>query len=234
MALIKCKECGKEISDTAKACPNCGAKIKAKKFILKNYKKTIIISFLIIFVIVGVIISGIMINEHNKELNRQYEEQQAKELSKQYKENLNTITYKMLSGAADSETCGNLIKKVWSNSIWKEDDPETDKYTKKNGVFNDDFNDSLAILFADIEFSIMIDNIKQNQSDVNKLMKELKNPPDEWKDAYDDLKIFYNDYLTLTNLCINPSGSLQTFSTNFINADTNTLNGYNKMKTYMD
>lgn len=26
MALIKCKECGKEISDQANACPNCGAK----------------------------------------------------------------------------------------------------------------------------------------------------------------------------------------------------------------
>lgn len=27
MALIKCPECGKEISDKAKACPNCGAPI---------------------------------------------------------------------------------------------------------------------------------------------------------------------------------------------------------------
>lgn len=24
MALVKCPECGKEISDVAKACPNCG------------------------------------------------------------------------------------------------------------------------------------------------------------------------------------------------------------------
>jgi hypothetical protein len=28
MALIKCKECGKEISDQAKTCPSCGAKVK--------------------------------------------------------------------------------------------------------------------------------------------------------------------------------------------------------------
>ena len=27
MALLKCKECGKEISDTAKTCPHCGAKL---------------------------------------------------------------------------------------------------------------------------------------------------------------------------------------------------------------
>lgn len=29
MALIKCKECGQEVSDHAKACPHCGAKIAA-------------------------------------------------------------------------------------------------------------------------------------------------------------------------------------------------------------
>lgn len=31
MALIKCKECGKEISDKASACPNCGCPTKEKK-----------------------------------------------------------------------------------------------------------------------------------------------------------------------------------------------------------
>lgn len=31
MALKKCKECNKEISTTAKACPHCGAKSTATK-----------------------------------------------------------------------------------------------------------------------------------------------------------------------------------------------------------
>ena len=31
MALIKCKECGKEISDKAEMCPNCGCPIELKK-----------------------------------------------------------------------------------------------------------------------------------------------------------------------------------------------------------
>lgn len=35
MALVKCAECGKEISDTAKACPNCGAKPKRGGAVLK-------------------------------------------------------------------------------------------------------------------------------------------------------------------------------------------------------
>lgn len=34
MALIKCKECNKEISDTAKVCPHCGYIMKTKKSII--------------------------------------------------------------------------------------------------------------------------------------------------------------------------------------------------------
>lgn len=32
MALVKCKECGAEISDKAAACPQCGAKFKRFKW----------------------------------------------------------------------------------------------------------------------------------------------------------------------------------------------------------
>ena len=31
MALIKCPECGKEISDAAVKCPNCGYPVKAEQ-----------------------------------------------------------------------------------------------------------------------------------------------------------------------------------------------------------
>jgi hypothetical protein len=31
MALIKCKECGKEVSSKAESCPHCGARVKAKE-----------------------------------------------------------------------------------------------------------------------------------------------------------------------------------------------------------
>jgi len=31
MALIKCKECGHDVSTEAKSCPNCGAKVKVEK-----------------------------------------------------------------------------------------------------------------------------------------------------------------------------------------------------------
>ena len=42
MALIKCSECGKEISNKANICPNCGISLKTgglnkNKIIQKNY-----------------------------------------------------------------------------------------------------------------------------------------------------------------------------------------------------
>jgi hypothetical protein len=36
MALINCKECGKEISDTARSCPYCGFHGRQKKLSLKE------------------------------------------------------------------------------------------------------------------------------------------------------------------------------------------------------
>lgn len=35
MALIKCKECGQEVSDTAKVCPHCGAAVVKDVFCMK-------------------------------------------------------------------------------------------------------------------------------------------------------------------------------------------------------
>ena len=65
-------------------------------------------------------------------------------------------------------------------------------------------------------------------------MKKLKNPPEEYKDAYASISELYNAYLTLTNLVISPTGSLQTFSADFNSADNDTLNCYNAMEVYLE
>ena len=59
MALIKCPECGKEISDTVKRCPNCGyhKKIKFDK------KKRIIGGGVVLFAIIACIAIFIFTNE---------------------------------------------------------------------------------------------------------------------------------------------------------------------------
>jgi len=50
MAMVKCKECGKEISDTAKACPHCGAKRISKNINLAYGCLAVIFVFIIVVV----------------------------------------------------------------------------------------------------------------------------------------------------------------------------------------
>lgn len=126
----------------------------------------------------------------------------------------------------------NLPKKVWYNAIYKERDDATDKYTRPKGYFASNFNDALGNLFSDTSFRIS--SIEDNQKTVSSLMKELKNPPEEYKDAYEAITELYDAYISLTNLATDPSGSLQTFSTNFNNTDSETLNCYNAMKLYLE
>ncbi len=47
MALIKCKECGKEISDQAKTCPNCGRTRATKADKILYFVVTLIIALVV-------------------------------------------------------------------------------------------------------------------------------------------------------------------------------------------
>ena len=87
---------------------------------------------------------------------------EAQKQSEEYGANLNMAVYSMLSGASDAETCGNLIKQVWYNAIYKESDSKTNKYTKPNGYYVSDFNDALQNLFSDSSFSGQIADINSN------------------------------------------------------------------------
>ena len=64
MALIKCKECNKEISDNAKQCPNCGVTIK------KGNKTLWFLAIgATIVIIIIVIIIFILNNTNNSDIN---------------------------------------------------------------------------------------------------------------------------------------------------------------------
>lgn len=66
MALINCKECGKEISDTSKVCVHCGAKTEKAK---ENKKKVIVIASIIILLIILSIASIFIIKKLNNKTN---------------------------------------------------------------------------------------------------------------------------------------------------------------------
>lgn len=190
---------------------------------VKISKKIKIIILCVVLTVIVVIASSVGILYTQQQTN-----------AENYGENLEMAVSTMISGAAEAESCGNLIKQVWYNAIYEEHDEETDPFTCPYGHFVLDFNDALENLFSDKSFSEQIDNIQLNQSMVQALMKELQNPPEEYAEAYEALSEFYDAYLNLTNLAISPSGNLQTFSSNFNDADAAALNCYKAMSLYLD
>lgn len=242
---VVCEECGTEIPDGADACPNCGCPVPAEEETVdeapqkvevtavnlpkmnRNAKKYGIIACVAVLAIVMALFVG------NK-MKEQKLAEEAAQRSADYASTLETASYTMLLGAIEAEEAGNLIKSVWYNAIYEESDSKTDKYTRPNGWWVSDFNDALGNLFSDASFISTVSSIESNQELVAGLMKDLKNPPEEYEDAYDAIKELYDAYTALTNLATNPTGSLQTFSQNFNEADTAVANCYDAMELYID
>lgn len=144
-------------------------------------------------------------------------------------------TYTMLDGAAIAETAGNTIISVWYNAIYEVRDPETDQYTMQNGRFVKDFDDALASLYNDDDFSESTWQIFDNQNQVYALIKKLKNPPKEYEDYYPVLQAYYESYLQLTSLVSNPAGhSLDSFSADFRKLIADTVRSFKKMELYLE
>lgn len=234
-----CAECGAIIGENDNICPHCGCPTEDKKeeeqpqkvevtnvkFSLSKKKRNILI------ITIAILVLGCIGSVFAKQ---QYDKIQAEKASTKYKANLKTAVYTMLEGAAKAETASGLIHDVWSNAIYEKSDSKTDKYTKENGYFVDDFNTALYKLMFDPGFSDDIEKIKNNQEQVQRMMKDLKNPPPEHKDAYDALKKFYDSYIELVGCAVNPSGNLSSYTSTYNEAANNTMNNYKAMSLYIE
>lgn len=229
--IIYCAECGTELDNSATTCPNCGCPVEVKPEspqkvevtsvkIGEKSKKLIIAGVAAVFVIAILTVAISSLSQ--------------KKAAENYGDKLSAITYLMLGGAADAEECAGLIHDVWYNSIYEEEDLETDKYTRPDGYFLDDFNDALFNLFFDEEFMSDIESIESNQDAVQEAMREMMDPPEEYEEAYEALSELYDAYLTLTNLAVDPTGSLQSFTEDFNEADADAANCLQAMTLYID
>lgn len=250
-----CAECGAELEDGAAMCFQCGCPVEVTGRMISvdsrqmgtigsnkanRGTKRIIPAVVVLVIVLIVIAIGILFHRAKKVSEEAMRFSQEKEVaeenarrSQEYFDNLQLVTDTMLSGAVDAENSCNLIVEVWSNAIWEKEDDVTDRYTRPDGHFVEDFNDALSNLFADPEFSLQIDNIMENQRTVNSIVGRLKNPPEEHKSAYESLSECYDAYLTFTNMAINPTGSLNTFSEDFSDADTAFIHCYHLMEFYL-
>lgn len=262
MALISCPNCGKEVSDRAEkcpacgfiliektaeepqtslcpecstplpadaeVCPNCGCPIEhiqiepeaqkvelTKVNLSTSSKNKLVVALIAVVIIAAVAVLGIQISKNNAAAT--------------YQENINSVTSLMLLGATQAESSGGLIHDVWSDTIFDDYSVTTNKYVRNAGG---DFNTALANLFSDSDFQADIQSIEDNKESVNALMKKLSSPPDDLRDEYDAVKKLYDAYLEMVNSVTNPTGSLQTFTSNFNNADSSFYNCYTAMDMY--
>ena len=156
-------------------------------------------------------------------------------VSKSYEDKLRTVVRLMLSSGVATERCGNLLLKVWHNSIYQIRDDKTDKYTlSSSGLFYDDFNDALANLYADKDFSNELALVRADREEVKKQIRDLKNPPEGWENAYTDLLKYYDAYYDFTDIVIVANCSLSEYKELFPKYDSEAAKCYDKMGVYFD
>lgn len=86
MALIKCKECGKEISDQATSCPNCGAKTEFAK-----YRKKSMLKILAVVTILSIVIIIYVLNVCLRETDAQKQMRETEDFRKGIDESYNRM-----------------------------------------------------------------------------------------------------------------------------------------------
>lgn len=146
-----------------------------------------------------------------------------------YVENLERAGELMLEGAADAEDLTNLTGRVWRDAIYEESDSTTRKYVRPSGDYVDDFNTALVLLYSDDSTISITDGIEENQEEVRSIMKELQNPPEGLEECYRTVTELYDSYGVLTELAINPTGSLTTFNSSVNEAVSDFSSNYKKL-----
>lgn len=135
-----------------------------------------------------------------------------------------------LSGGAVAEKAGNMIKSVWYNTIYEKYSPETLQYTTKDGGgYHDDFNTAISLYLSSDEYIQYAAILKINLADADKSYLEIKDPPKGCEDAFEIVKVMYDNYEVLVGSALNPTGSLQTYSESFNAADAGFMDAYNKL-----
>ena len=206
-------------------------------------KKTPIIIAIVAVLLIAAIAIGVVTAQNNKrkaeeeaaaEDARLEEEQKQKEYE-EYVDLFNDTYQLIIEHSILVEEVGILQGEVWYNTLWEKDDEDTDKYTKVDGVFREDFNDSITALFEDEEIISKVQSIRDNKQTISSNIGKLKNPPDDLKTEYDVLNNMYNAHNEFINCVLNPAGkNYQQYHDDFEAKDDNMVNAINAMDPYIN
>lgn len=233
----KCPKCGAVLSDSDETCPNCGCPIEknsesnetkpqqVEAASIKVAKKTKKIIVGIVIAVLACIAVGIGYKVYSD--NKAEDEYQT--AYNEYISNLEKVQVLMIAGGSDAESICNLTLRVWDNAMSEELDDKTDKYTRPNGWWVNDFSEALVNLYTDSSTTTKVSSIIDNQSSVKDLIKKLQNPPEGLDQCYDTVSDLYEAYKVLTDLAIDPSGSYSDLDENKSYAESEFMFAYEKL-----
>lgn len=210
MAIIKCPQCGQEISNKAERCVHCGAVINKKN--LKTKTKIVIAA--IIVVILVCVVGGF----GYKKYSAYKSEQRYLMAYNDYLDYLEKVHELMIQGAGMSEDQCLLALSVWYNAVYEVDSDETDRYTKEHGQFVDYFDTALTNLYKDSDTGVTIDKIENNQSAVKDIMNHLQEVPEGLEMCHETVNKLYNAYESITELAKATTGTFFEYGANKNNA----------------
>ncbi len=228
--VLRCVDCGAILGKADESCAKCGCPVEKERNgngdreiplgtadidVRKKKNNILLIAVIVILILTaGGIGYKIYLNQARQEA---------------YIDNVKKIQVLMLAGASDAEALCNLELKVWGNSIYERMDDETDKYTRPNGYFVDDFNDAFTNLFSDLKISTNVSDIEQNQLSVKDFMKKINDPQKEYYRCYETMLDLYEAYKKLTDLAIKPSGNYSGFSEDKKGAVSDFMSAYERL-----
>ena len=152
-----------------------------------------------------------------------------------YNQTLYEFNLTALASGIIAEDTGNMVKSIWYDTIYKEKNADTEAYVfSQDGIPYDDFNISLGLYFSTDEYKIAVSSMEESLVKIDEQFRELKDPPKDCVDGYDIAKEVYESCESLLNITKSPTGSLQSFSDSFSEADTKLVYAYEKLNRYFD
>ena len=168
----------------------------------KKSKKKLIIG--IIVAIVVVIAAFIGITSYQAVQEQKAAEEHAQRLAEYEKDLSSFLTWGHGAGIA-AEGVVSTYSKVWHDAIF-------DSYATINGERYYDFNKALQAQYTVFSTDGTLEGMGASMELVNGVMKELKNPPEEFELEYQTALEAYSSLTDFVTLAENPTGNLQTFN----------------------
>ena len=124
--------------------------------------------------------------------------------TKKYNEKLKRTTQLMAELTFYSEHITDDYTNVWKEAIYD---------NEYQGAYCSDFNEALSKHQDFVKGTSLYKTINLKKDTLDILIKELREYPSNYKEAYDDIVSLYTDVDELIGYANTPSGSLMTYST---------------------